>query len=269
MRPNAQLRKMVLIDTHTHLYTPDFDADREAVLERAQASGVERFYLPAIDSAHTERMLRLVDRWPDACFPMIGLHPVHVAPNTLEDELQHVSHWLDKRPFKAIGEIGIDLHWDPSTQALQREAFRNQIRWAKQRALPIVIHCRKAFDAVFEVLDGEADQRLFGIFHCFGGNRAQAERAIGYNLKLGIGGVVTFKNAGLDKTLQSLPLEHLVLETDAPYLAPVPHRGQRNEPAYLQTVVQKLSTLYGLPEAEIARITTASALEVFERERVC
>lgn len=256
---------MELIDTHTHLYAADFDADRAELIERATAMGVRRFYLPAIDSTHTRAMLRLADAMPGRCFPMMGLHPTQVCEATLESELEHVSHWLDKRPFKAVGEIGIDLHWDSSTLALQQHAFRTQLRWAQERALPIVIHCRKAFDAIFDILEQEASERLFGIFHCFTGDVAQAKRAIGYNMKLGIGGVVTFKNGGLDKTLEQVALADLVLETDAPYLAPAPHRGKRNEPAYLRYTLEKLSTIYGLAAEDVAEVTTATALGVLER----
>ena len=255
---------MYLIDSHVHLYLTDFDSDRTAVVKRAEAVGVKRFYLPAIGSHYTEAMLRLEAEFPDRCFAMMGLHPTQVKADTVDEELKHVRDWLDRRPFKAVGEIGIDLHGDRSALGIQVDAFRTQLKWAKRLDLPVVIHCRRAFDEVFSVLDREADGDLSGVFHCFTGDKIQAERAIGYAMKLGIGGVLTFKNSGLDKTLAGIDIEHLVLETDAPYLAPTPHRGKRNEPAYLKYVAKRLSEMYALPQAEIAKRSTANALGVFE-----
>ena len=253
---------MYLIDSHVHLYSADFDSDRVDVIKRAEAIGVKRFYLPAIASRYTEKMLHIEAAFPNRCFAMMGLHPTHVKADTWDGELKHVKDWLDSRPFKAVGEIGIDLHWDRSTLAIQRRAFRTQIKWAKQLGLPIVIHCRNAFEEIFEVLDREADSDLSGIFHCFTGDKIQAERIIDYSMKLGIGGVLTFKNSDLDKTLAGIDVGHLVLETDAPYLAPTPHRGKRNEPAYLRYVVARLGEIYALPEVEIAKRSTANALDV-------
>ncbi len=256
---------MKMIDTHTHLYVEEFDADRTEVIERALAEGVDTFYLPAIDSAYTQRMLTLEQAYPNHIRLMMGLHPTHVKENVAE-EVAHVRAMLDRHKFYAVGEIGIDLYWDKTFLKEQQAAFDQQIKWAKEKKLPIVIHCRDAFDEVFEVLEANKGEDLFGIFHCFTGTLEQAKRAIGYNLKLGIGGVVTFKNGKIDQFLAQLPLTSLVLETDAPYLAPVPHRGKRNESAYLTLVINKLSTIYSLPVQEIAEQTTKNAIAVFERE---
>lgn len=252
----------MLIDTHTHLYSEEFDNDRGEMIQRAREAGIGRFYIPAIDSTYTKRMLDLEKKYPDMHL-MMGLHPTSVKPETYESELEEVKKWLDKREFAAVGEIGIDLYWDKTTLEIQQVAFKKQIQWAKEKGLPIVIHCRESFDEIFEVLEDEKDEKLFGIFHCFTGTKEQAERAIGLNMKLGIGGVVTFKNGKIDQFLHEIPLEHIVLETDSPYLAPVPYRGKRNESAYVVNVVKKLSEIYGLSEKEIAQSTTRNALSVF------
>ncbi len=253
----------MLIDTHTHLYSEEFDADREEMIRRAMEAGIGKFYIPAIDSSYTERMLDLEINNPNEMRLMMGLHPTYVKPETFEFELEHVKNWLDKRPFSAVGEIGIDLYWDKTTLGIQQIAFKKQIGWAKEKGLPIVIHGRESFDEIFEVLEEEKDDRLYGIFHCFTGTKEQAERAIGFNLKLGIGGVVTFKNGKIDQFLREIPLEHIVLETDSPYLAPVPYRGKRNESSYITNVVKKLSEIYELSEKEIAQSTSQNALSVF------
>lgn len=253
---------MILTDTHTHLYSEAFDEDRREVIERAIAAGVERFFVPAIDSTYTEAMFELEAYDPERMFLMMGLHPTHVKEN-YKDELKHVEALLAERRFYAVGEIGIDLYWDKTFLSEQQEAFRFQIRLAKKYGLPIVIHCRDAFDEVFEVLESEKDESLFGIFHCFTGSLEQARLAIAYGMKLGIGGVATFKNGKIDKFLGEIPLRHIVLETDAPYLAPTPHRGKRNESAYLVNVLDKLSEIYGVASEEIARITTENSKEVF------
>lgn len=252
----------MLIDTHTHLYSPEFDNDREEMIQRAREAGIEKFYIPAIDSSYTERMLDLERNYADMHL-MMGLHPTSVQPDSYEFELEEVKSWLDKRNFSAVGEIGIDLYWDKSTLKIQQLAFQQQIQWAKEKCLPIVIHCRESFDEIFEVLEEEKDEKLFGIFHCFTGTKEQAERAIGFNMKLGIGGVVTFKNGKIDQFLHEISLEHIVLETDSPYLAPVPFRGKRNESSYVVNVVKKLSAIYGLSENEIAQLTSQNALSVF------
>lgn len=253
---------MVLTDTHTHLYSEAFDDDRDEVIQKALKNGVERFFIPAIDSTYTDAMFALEKAYPDHMFLMMGLHPTHVKENYLE-ELHHVEDHLSKRKFYAVGEIGIDLYWDKSLLKEQQEAFRYQIRLAKKYGLPIVIHCRDAFNEIFEVLEGEKGEGLYGIFHCFTGTPEQAKKAISYNMKLGIGGVVTFKNGKIDTFLNALDIKHIVLETDAPYLAPVPYRGKRNESAYIINVVDKLSNIYGLDAKEIARITTENAKTVF------
>ncbi|MDG1040556.1 MAG: TatD family hydrolase, partial [Polaribacter sp.] len=197
-----------------------------------------------------------------AVFLMMGLHPTSVKEN-YKEELAHVKEWIDKRGFYAIGEIGIDLYWDKSFLAQQQEAFKTQIQWAKEKKIPIVIHCRDAFDEIFEVLETEKSDDLFGIFHCFTGTLAQAKKAITYNMKLGIGGVATFKNGKIDQFLNEIDIKHIVLETDSPYLAPKPYRGKRNESSYITQVVEKLAGIYDLTFQEIAEITTQNSKEVF------
>lgn len=254
---------MIITDTHTHLYSEAFDEDRHDMINRAISQGVTRFFIPAIDSTYTQAMLQLETDFPNNMFLMMGLHPTHVKDH-YKKELEHVEEMLSKRLFFAIGEIGIDLYWDQSTLAIQQEAFMKQIRLAKQHQLPIVIHCREAFDEIFEILEQEKGDDLFGIFHCFTGTLEQAKQAISYNMKLGIGGVVTFKNGKIDQFLNQIDLKHVVLETDAPYLAPVPYRGKRNESLYIWKVLEKLSEIYQIPTSEIAKITTQNSKEVFK-----
>lgn len=249
-------------DTHTHLYVQEFDADRAEVIARAQSEGVSHFFLPAIDSETTEAMHQLKREYPDSVHLMMGLHPTHVGDN-LEQELTHVKKQLQTHSFVAVGEIGIDLYWDSSTLIQQQQAFQTQIRWAKEKELPIVIHCRNAFDEIFEILEQEKGPALRGIFHCFTGNLDQAYRAIGYGMKLGIGGVVTFKNGKIDQFLNQIPLKHIVLETDAPYLAPIPYRGKRNESAYLLKVAHRVAELYGISMEELGKVTTQNTKSVF------
>lgn len=252
-----------MIDTHTHLYSEEFDKDRAEMIARAKAAGVTRCFIPAIDSSYTERMFQLKNEYPDYVFLMNGLHPCNVKEN-YKEELTHVEKLMPTHSFCAIGEIGIDLYWDKTFLKEQQEAFAWQIQLAKKHQLPIVIHCREAFEEVFEVLESEKGDDLFGIFHCFSGTEAQAHRAIGYGLHLGIGGVVTFKNGKLDQFLKNIDLQHIVLETDSPYLAPVPYRGKRNESAYIVQVADKLSDIYELPVDEIKRITTENATKIFK-----
>ena len=254
---------MILTDTHTHLYSEAFDMDRDQMIERALKAGISRFYLPAIDSSYTESMYALERKYPNHVFLMTGLHPTHVK-HDFKVELSHVKENLEQRKFVAIGEIGIDLYWDKTSLKQQQEAFCLQIQLAKQYKLPIVIHCRDAFEEVFEILEAEKSDDLFGIFHCFTGTLAQAYRAISCNMKLGIGGVVTFKNGKIDQFLSKIDLSHIVLETDAPYLSPVPHRGKRNESAYLLNVLDKVAGIYGMDKQDIAEITTNNALEIFK-----
>ncbi len=253
---------MIITDTHTHLYSEAFDQDRAAMMQRALEAGVERFFIPAIDSTYTQAMLDLESNYPNNVFLMMGLHPTHVKEN-YEEELTQVEAWLAKRKFYAVGEIGIDLYWDQTFLNQQQEAFAYQIRLAKKHQLPIVIHCRDAFDEIFEILEQEKGDDLFGVFHCFTGTLEQAHKALSYNMRLGIGGVVTFKNGKIDQFLGQIDLKHIVLETDSPYLAPTPYRGKRNESAYISHVLEKLSTIYNLPEETIAEITTKNSKEVF------
>jgi TatD DNase family protein len=253
---------MILTDTHTHLYSSEFDLDRKEVIQKAINNGVSRFFIPSIDSSYTQKMYDLESEYPEHIFLMIGLHPCYVKENYIE-ELEHVENELSKRKFAAIGEIGIDLYWDKTTLDIQKIAFQKQIQLAKKHKLPINIHCREAFNEIFEILELEKSPDLFGIFHCFSGNYEQALQAISYNMKLGIGGVVTFKNGKVDQYIHNINLEHIVLETDAPYLAPSPFRGKRNESDYVKIIAQKLAELYHLPIEEIAEITTQNSKSIF------
>lgn len=254
---------MIFTDTHTHLYSEEFENDRTEMIQRAIDAGVSRFFVPSIDSTYTSKMYALEAQFPQNIFLMMGLHPCYVKPESYEAELAHVETELSKRKFQAIGEIGIDLYWDKTTLAIQQEAFRRQIQLAKKHQLGINIHCRDAFEEVFEVLESEKSADLFGIFHCFTGDFQQAQRAINLNMKLGIGGVATFKNGKIDQFLKEIDLQHIVLETDSPYLAPVPYRGKRNESSYTVLVAEKLAQIYELPVSEIARITTENSKAVF------
>lgn len=255
---------MKLTDTHTHLYSDAFDDDIDEVVKKAIDVGVDSFYLPAIDASYTQRMYDLEKAYPDKMFLLTGLHPTSVKEN-YKDELAHVKEQLAERDFVGIGEIGIDLYWDKTFLKEQQIAFQTQIQWAKEKKLPIIIHSRDSFDEIFEILESEKSADLFGIFHCFTGTLAQAHQAIEYNMKLGIGGVVTFKNGKIDQFLHEIPLEKIVLETDAPYLAPVPFRGKRNEPAYLKIIVEKLVDIYQKDIEYVAKITTKNAVEVFKK----
>ena len=252
----------MITDTHTHLYSSQFKEDQKEMIQRAKDAGVSRFFIPAIDASYTESMLKLEENFPSDVYLMMGLHPTSVKENYL-DELAHVKAWIDKRNFYAIGEIGIDLYWDKTFLKQQQEAFRTQIKWAKEKKIPIVIHCRNAFDEIFEILEAEKSKDLRGIFHCFTGTKEQALQAISYNMKLGIGGVVTFKNGKIDAFLHEIDIAHIVLETDAPYLAPAPYRGKRNESSYITNVVDKLVDIYGRSFEEISKITTQNSKDVF------
>lgn len=254
----------MLTDTHTHLYSEAFDDDRDEMIARAKKAGVSRFFIPAIDSGYLERMYDLERQFPREVHLMMGLHPTSVKPETYRRELDIVEEQFEQRDFCAVGEIGIDLYWDRTTLEIQQYAFARQIRLAKRKGLPIVIHCREAFDEIFELLESEGKDGLRGIFHCFTGDFEQAQRAISFNMKLGIGGVVTFKNGKIDRYLSNIPIQHIVLETDAPYLAPVPYRGKRNESAYLQYICEKVATLYSLIPEEVAQITTRNSKMVFD-----
>ena len=253
---------MTLTDTHTHLYSEEFAEDRDAMIQRAFNVGVTRLFVPSIDSSYTQQMYAIEAQYPDNVFLMMGLHPTYVKENYLE-ELAHIEKELASRKFTAVGEIGIDLYWDKTRLEAQQYAFRHQIQLAKKYNLPINIHCRDAFDEVFEVLESEKGDDLFGIFHCFTGDFDQAQKAISYNMKLGIGGVATFKNGKIDQFLTDIDLKHIVLETDSPYLAPVPNRGKRNESSYTLLVAEKLAQIYGKSVEEIAVITTQNSKDIY------
>ena len=253
---------MQIIDTHTHLYLVQFKQDVDKVISRAEENGVKKFIFPAIDSSHFQDMHDLKNKYPESIYLMTGLHPVDVKEN-YKEELKFVVNSLKKYDYVAIGEIGIDLYWDKSFLKQQQEAFRFQIRLAIKNDLPIVIHCREAFDEIFEILDKENCDKLRGVFHCFTGTLEEAQRAIDLGFVLGIGGVVTFKNGGIDKFLYEIDLKNIVLETDSPYLAPVPFRGKRNESSYIIYVLEKLSEIYGISKEKIAEITSKNAEKVF------
>lgn len=255
---------MRIIDTHAHLYAEEFNEDRREMIQRALDAGVSQMYLPNIDSTSIEGMLALETDYPGQCLAMMGLHPCYVKDNYLE-ELATVKSWLEKRSFPAIGEIGIDLYWDKTHVREQEEAFLTQVEWAKEYDLPIVIHSRESMDLILDLLQPIRHERLRGIFHCFSGSVQQAEAAIAMGFLLGIGGVLTFKKSGLDAVLAHIDLQHLVLETDAPYLAPAPFRGKRNESAYLTKVCEKLAEVKGVPMDEVAEITSTNAVNLFKR----
>ncbi len=253
----------MFIDTHTHLYVDAFDEDRKEVIQECLSNSINKLLLPNIDIESIPSLLSLSKAYPKICYPMMGLHPCSVNLNYKKD-LNTIKESLDKGGFIAVGEIGIDLYWDKSTLAIQEESFAIQIEWAKEKNLPIVIHARESYDEIFKVLNTLNDNNLSGIFHCFTGNNEQAEQIINYgDFKLGIGGVATFKNSGLGKTLKDISLKHIVLETDSPYLSPTPFRGKRNKSPYLIYIAEKLSEIYDCKIDEIARQTTKNALEIF------
>ncbi len=254
---------MTVIDTHAHLYSEEFQVDIDLVIERAQKAGVTKMYLPAIDSSETESMLALEQKFPGICIAMMGLHPCYVKEN-VASELAHVRSWLDKREFVAIGEIGLDFYWDKTFTEQQYEAFDTQMQWALKLNRPIVIHTRNAMQETINRVKPFAQKGLKGIFHCFSGSAESAKQIIDLGFLLGIGGVITYKNAGLPEVLESIGLEHLVLETDAPYLTPVPFRGKRNESSYLTYIISKLAASKSVSEEEVARITTLNAEKIFQ-----
>jgi len=255
---------MHLIDTHTHLYVEEFKEDQTAVIERAILAGVKEFYLPAIDASYIPQMLALKKAYPEQIHLMMGLHPTQVKED-FKSVLAAMEPLFEQHHFVGVGEIGVDLYWDKSLKVQQQEAFALQITWAKKRQLPIVIHCRDAFEEVFEVLETHRGDDLFGIFHCFTGTAIDAQRAIDLNFKLGIGGVVTFKNGKINTFLHQFPLEQIVLETDSPYLAPTPFRGKRNESAYLSYVAQAVAQCYSISVEEVAAQTTLNAQALFKQ----
>ena len=253
---------MNLIDTHTHMFSSQFDEDREQIVKECIESGIETLLLPNINSETIDAMWSLCDLFPKNCFPMIGLHPCDVKEE-YQKELDIVLQELKNRKYVAVGEIGIDLHWDKTTVDIQKNAFDQQIKWAIEFDLPIAIHIRESFEEVFEVLEQNIHPKLRGVFHCFTGTLEQAQKAISMGFMLGVGGVVTFKNSGVDKVLENIDLKHLVLETDSPYLAPTPLRGKRNDSRNLQLICDKLAQLNDLESSEVARITSKNAQTLF------
>ena len=253
----------MLIDTHCHIYLPEFDQDREQMIERARNHDVEEFYLPAIDSSTHLKMLDLEDQIKDGVWAMMGLHPCSVNEK-VEEELALVESWFEKRKFIAVGEIGLDYYWDTSFAEQQKMAMRRQTDLALKYDRPIVIHSRNSIDDCIEIVQEKQNGSLKGVFHCFSGTLEQAKKIIDLGFYLGIGGVLTFKNAGLDKVVGELTLDALVLETDAPYLAPVPYRGKRNEPTFVSIVAEKLATLKNMPLEEVSAITSANAKKLFQ-----
>jgi TatD DNase family protein len=251
---------MYFIDTHTHIYLPEFDDDRQAMMQRAKEANVKITIMPAIDSSTHEAMIEMESAYKN-CYSMIGVHPCSVNQN-LEDELKIVKDYLSKRKFIAIGEIGLDFYWDKTFTIQQYEAFHRQIETALAYNLPIVIHSRNAIDECIEVVKQHPD--ITGVFHCFSGDEKQAKQIADLGFMLGIGGVVSFKNAGLDKVIEKLGLDNVILETDAPYLAPVPHRGKRNEPAYIKLVAEKLSSVCKCSVEQVSELTTENAKKLFK-----
>jgi len=253
---------MRLIDTHTHFYSPEFEKDFEQALQRARSEGVAKFYLPGIDSTVIDDMLKLETRYPSEFFPMMGLHPCSVKENFLE-ELKIIEEYLSERKFAAVAEIGLDFYWDTAFKDEQFEAFNRQIEIALQYNLPIVIHTRNAMKETIEAVKPFAARGLSGIFHCFGDNYEVAKEITELGFYLGIGGVLTYKNSKVGDAIKDIPLSHIVLETDAPYLSPVPYRGKRNESSYLTLIAQKLAEVKKVPAEEIAEITSANAEKIF------
>lgn len=250
------------IDTHAHIYSNEFADDRTAMLQRCEEQGIGKIYMPNVDSRSIDGMLELEANGNGKYMAMMGLHPCSVN-NDFQRELYVVEEWLSKRKFAAVGEIGTDLYWDKTFWEQQKEAFNIQVGWAKKYKLPIVIHCRESIDQTIDLVEQLQDGSLTGIFHCYSGNVEQAKRIIKLNFLLGIGGVVTFKNGGLDKVLPEISLDHIVLETDSPYLAPVPHRGKRNEPSYIPLVAEKIAALTRTKIDEVMAATTKNALKIF------
>lgn len=253
---------MILTDTHTHIYYHIEAGTLSEQMEKCLERGISRLFLPNVDVKSIEPIFKTVAAYPDHCFPMLGLHPCDVKAD-FRTQLAAIEQAIQEHQIYAIGEIGLDLYWDKSTLEFQKEAFRIQVQWAKERGLPIDIHCREAFDELFVLLEELQDDRLFGVLHCFTGTLEQAHKAIGLGFTLGIGGVVTFKKAGLDKVVEQIDLRHIVLETDAPYLAPTPFRGKPNESSYLYFIAEKIADLHHLPIEKVAEITTANSKRIF------
>lgn len=254
---------MMFIDTHTHLFVEQFNEDREEVVQRATDAGVEVMLLPNIDLESIPQMNELAAKYPNNCFPMMGLHPGSVDQNW-KQTLQTIEKELFENKYIAVGEIGIDLYWSREFEEAQKEVFRQQVLWAKELGKPIVIHAREAFDEIFEIIDELNDESLTGIFHCFTGTLEQANHVINYGgFKMGLGGVLTYKKSGLDKVIENVDLKHLVLETDSPYLPPTPYRGKRNESSYLLHIAEKLADVQSITLKQVAEVTTQNAKEIF------
>ena len=253
---------MQFIDTHTHLFLPEFDQDRDQVIKNAIDHNVQKMLLPNVDITTINPLMELIQKYPLNCFPMMGVHPTSVRAD-YEKELDIVESWLEKEKFIAIGEIGMDLYWDKTFQKQQEEVFRRQLNLAKKYNLPVVIHARESFDEIFKIIDEEVDDRLTGVFHAFTGTVEQANQIIEWGFMMGIGGIVTFKNAGLDKVVRNIDINHIVLETDAPYLAPVPKRGKRNQSAYIRHIAEKIALIKEISIEKVANITTDNAKQLF------
>ncbi len=253
----------MIIDTHTHLFVEEFDQDRQAVIDRAKAVGVEKFVLPNIDSQSIARLQKTVAEYPEEMLSLMGLHPTSVKEN-YQEELAIIKQELDTGHYYGIGEIGIDLYWDKTFIKEQQIVFQKQLQWAKAMKLPVSIHIRDAFDEVFEIVEQEKSPDLTGVFHCFTGTLEQAKRAVDLNFYLGIGGVVTFKNGKIDRFLDQIPPQHIVVETDAPWLAPVPYRGKRNEPTYIDLVVDKLAQVYQMKKEELSCVLYHNSMDIFD-----
>ena len=252
-----------MIDTHAHIYLEEFKKDIDEVIARSHELGVDRIYLPNIDRTSIEDMLALEAKYPDKCVSMMGLHPCSVKKG-FEKELYLVEEWLGKRSFVGVGEIGTDLYWDRTYWKEQQEALNVQLDFARQYGIPAILHCRDSMDETIRLVEEKKDDRLSGIFHCFSGSVLQAKKIIDLGFYLGIGGVSTFKNAGMDQIIPQLPLEKLVLETDSPYLSPVPHRGKRNEPVYIEFIAKRIAELQGVGMEQVKEVTTSNALKIFK-----
>ncbi len=252
----------MIIDTHAHVYLEDFDEDADLIIERAKEENIDQILLPNIDVSSVDRLLNLSEQHPSLYKPMIGLHPCYVKED-YKLQLDHLKGYLDRKEIVAVGEIGIDLYWDKTFKKEQIEAYRTQIEWSREKQLPFAIHSRESLDLTISIVEEMQDGNLKGVFHCFNGTAEQAKRIINAGFYMGIGGVVTFKNAGVDKTVAQLPMDSLVVETDAPYLSPVPFRGSRNEPSYVSKVIDKIAEVQNMEREEVCRITTLNAKKLF------
>lgn len=253
---------MEYIDSHAHIYSSKFDSDRDEIISACLKNGVNKIFMPNIDEESIDGMLETEQRYPEVCIPMMGLHPCSVD-KAFEKQLYKIEEWLTKRSFSAVGEIGLDLYWDKTFFDHQKEALKIQINWAKEKGIPIVLHCRESIEETIEIVEQLNDDKLTGVFHCFTGSLEQAQKIIQMGFLLGIGGGATFKNGGLDKVLPSIGLDSLILETDSPYLAPVPFRGKRNSPEYIPLIARNVAVLTEKSEEKTAEITTANARRLF------